>query len=107
MAPPNERRRHPRRTVKLMVEHHAPRARDAARDYATDLSSGGMFLRTSRRSTLGETLEVEIAPDSPEAAGKTIKAICEVTRVTPEGIGTHFTQLDPDSALLLNLIISV
>lgn len=103
MPTPEEKRRHARRPLRVLVNHSAKPAAAAASDYATDLSEGGFFLKTQRRTTLGELLYVEI----PSSQGQPIRATCEVARVTPEGIGAHFTQLDNDSALLLNLLLSV
>jgi hypothetical protein len=104
MSSAKERRQHPRRAVSVVVTHKSAGGQKAQRDVALDISQGGLFLKTSRRSTLGETLHVEITPPSSD---KTIRATATVARVTPEGIGAAFTELDSDSALLLNLLLSV
>ena len=100
-----ERRKYPRRAMKVLVRHQAPK-NEAVTDYATDLSQGGLFIQTRRKATLGDTFELEFAPAEGKAEQR-IKAIATVARVTAEGIGARFTQLDSDSALLLNLLLAV
>ncbi len=92
-----------------MVRHRSLKAAEPTSDYAADLSQGGLFIRTQRRPTLGEIFEVEMTPPASAQTDETkvIKATCQVARVTPDGVGAHFTQLDSDSALLLNLLLSV
>src|SRR5438270_483985 len=103
MARPNERRRAARRTVNFKVQHKDPKTKRTVFDFAKDLSSGGIFLRTQRQRPIGATLDMEFPIDEPTESRR-VKVTCEITRVTPEGIAVRFAQLDPDSALLLNLL---
>jgi hypothetical protein len=64
-----------------------------------------MFLETKRRSTLGESFEVEFVP-GPGKEAEPIRAVCEVCRLAPDGVGARFVRIDSDSALLLNLLAS-
>jgi hypothetical protein len=105
MARTPERRRAARKTVNVKVQHHDPRTQRAAQDYAKDLSLTGLFLRTKRQRPIGATFEMEFPIDDPKE-GRHVKVVCEVTRVTPEGLAAKFAELDPDSALLLNLLLS-
>lgn len=102
MPPTPEKRRHPRRRMDLPLRSRP--SGDA--EVAKDISAGGLFLATRRLRTIGETLEVEIPTRPDTQAGGTIKATVQVTRITPEGVGAYFTQLDGDSAILLNLLLA-
>jgi hypothetical protein len=105
MARMNERRRAARRTVNFKVQHRDPKTKRAVFDFAKDLSTEGMFLRTRRHRPIGATLDLEFPIDDPTQP-KRVKVKVEITRVTPEGVAAKFAQLDPDSALLLNLLLS-
>ncbi len=100
---PQEKRRHARRPVTLAARTRARPDEAPATGTTADLSEGGLFLKTRQLSTLGATLHVELeAPDH-----RTVTATAEVTHIEPSGMGLHFTRMDPDSALLLNLLLSV
>src|SRR4051812_2484068 len=105
MTRPPERRKAARKTVNFKVQHRNPKTKRPAFDFAKDLSESGVFLRTKRQRPIGATLDVEFPVDDPTESRR-VKVICEVTRVTPEGLGARFAQLDPDSALLLNLLLA-
>ena len=100
-----ERRHAPRRTVNFKVQHRDPKTKRAALDFAKDLSITGLFLRTNRQRPIGATIDVEFPIDEPDQRRR-VKVTCEVTRVTPEGVAARFATLDPDSALLLNLLLA-
>jgi len=93
-----DRRRHPRIPVTLLVQHQAEAGAAHDVDYATDLSTGGLFIRTRRPALPGATLQVQFAPGKDSCL---IQAYCRVARVTPEGMGAAFVQLDADSAEVL------
>src|SRR6186997_2240800 len=98
MKPSDERRRHPRVPVRLQIKRkttvHAPEQVE----YATDLSEGGLFIRTpSTGVQLGATIHVSFAPSEHT---KEIQARGRVVRVTKEGLALEFIELDQDSRLL-------
>ena len=98
MLQPQDRRRHPRMPVTLLVQYQAEAGEQAEVDYATDLSPGGLFIKTPRPAQPGSTLQVQFAPGKDSYL---IQAYCRVARVTPEGMGAAFVQLDADSAEVL------
>src|SRR6478672_4146145 len=77
--PSDERRKFPRRAVSVVVSSKFDGS-DAERDVAVDISQGGLFLKTAKRPTLGETLHVEITPPKSQ---KVFRATATVARVTP------------------------
>ena len=105
MARTPERRQAPRRTVNFKVQHRDPKTKRAAFDFAKDLSTTGVFVRTRRQRPIGATIDIEFPIDDPTESRR-VKVKAEITRVTPEGLAVRFSQLDPDSALLLNLLLS-
>ncbi|MHB8874135.1 MAG: PilZ domain-containing protein [Myxococcaceae bacterium] len=98
MLEPVERRRHPRTPVSLLVQHQNEPGGEPEVDYATDLSPGGLFIRTPRPARRGQTLQVQFAPAKDSHL---IQAYCQVMRVTHEGMGAAFVQLDAESAMEL------
>ncbi|MBI3181567.1 MAG: PilZ domain-containing protein [Myxococcales bacterium] len=93
----NERRRHSRVPANLLVQHLAG-AGEYQVDYSTDLSRGGLFIRTGRTAKVGDGLTVQFAPAKD---GRLVQAFCRVARVTGEGIAAEFLRLDEGSAEVL------
>jgi hypothetical protein len=93
-----ERRQTPRLPVRLLVRHQSDGEMSPVVDYASDLSHGGLFIQTSRAVHKDETLQVEFAPMRD---ARLVVAFCRVARVTAQGIGAEFVQLDEDSKVAL------
>jgi hypothetical protein len=94
----NERRRHPRQPVRILVQHtNAPD--DALQiDYARDLSPGGLFIASRAKVAPNATLHVQF---SPSRDSRMVHAFCRVARVTEEGFGAQFVSLDLDAHELI------
>lgn len=89
-----ERRREPRHAVRLLVRHQSDGEVSPVVDYASDLSHGGLFIHTDRAVRPDDTLHVEFAPLRD---ARLVVAFCRVARVTAQGIGAEFVQLDDES----------
>jgi PilZ domain len=98
-----ERRQTPRHAVRLLVRHQSDGEHSPVVDYASDLSHGGLFIQTSRAVHQNETLQVEFAPLRD---ARLVVAFCRVARVTANGIGAEFVQLDDDSKDALTIALS-
>lgn len=90
----HERRQTPRFPVRLLVRHQSDGESAPVVDYASDLSHGGLFIHTTRAVTEDDTLQVEFAPARD---ARLVVAFCRVARVTAQGIGAQFLQLDDES----------
>ena len=56
-------------------------------EYIQDLSSGGAFIQTSKKLTIGQEIAMTISlPNSRKA----LKATGEIVRVSPKGVGVEF-----------------
>jgi Tfp pilus assembly protein PilZ len=56
-------------------------------EYIQDLSSGGAFIQTTKKLSIGQEIAMTIAlPNSR----KTLKATGEIVRVSPKGVGVEF-----------------
>jgi hypothetical protein len=94
---PSDRRAHARHPVRLLVQHQAGE-RTPVVDYATDVSRGGLFVRTRHLPGRDETVHVQFAPAKD---ARTVEAFCRVARVTEEGFGAAFVALDDGAQGLL------
>jgi len=57
-------------------------------EYIQDLSSGGAFIQTSKKLTIGQEIAMTISlPNSR----KVLKATGEIVRVSARGVGVEFT----------------
>lgn len=93
-----ERRGHPRTPVRILVQHHADTDAHHEVDYATDLSPSGIFIRTTKPLAPNATIHVRF---SPRRDARMVEAFCRVARVTPDGVGAVFLELDDEAATLL------
>lgn len=80
------------------MQHQAHADLPAEVDYATDVSPGGLFIKTSKPAAANSTIHVQFHPAKD---GRVVEAFCKVTRVTDEGMGAAFLQLDPSATRLL------
>lgn len=56
-------------------------------EYIQDLSSGGAFIQTNKKLTIGQEIAMTISlPNSRKA----LKATGEIVRVSPRGLGVEF-----------------
>ncbi len=56
-------------------------------EYIQDLSSGGAFIQTNKKLTIGQEIAMTISlPNSRKA----LKATGEIVRVSPKGVGVEF-----------------
>lgn len=99
-----ERRRHPRQPATLLVQYVAENDGAYQVDYLSDVSRGGIFIRTQRPLEVGSTLQVHF---SPSRDAELVHAFCRVARTTPEGMAAQFVRLDADSAELMTRRLAV
>ncbi|MBS1149273.1 MAG: PilZ domain [Myxococcaceae bacterium] len=97
-----DRRNHARHPVRILVQHHENTGAPYEVDYASDLSTGGLFIKTHRVPPLGSTIHVQFAPAKD---ARMVEAFCRVARITPSGVGAQFVQMDPASVELLEDVI--
>jgi uncharacterized protein (TIGR02266 family) len=99
-----ERRRHPRVPVTLRIRRQTTTHSPTDVEYATDLSEGGLFIRTRDTAKPGTTLQVAFSPG--QNSSKEVEARGRVVRVTKEGMAIEFIELDPDSRILLGYALA-
>jgi uncharacterized protein (TIGR02266 family) len=88
----SNQRQHPRLPVSLTVSY--PSRGDMVRDLVTNLSPGGLFVRTSKPLPIGTEvdLEVQVAGDETlNVRGKVVWLRDRATANAPEGMGIQFT----------------
>jgi hypothetical protein len=98
-----ERRRFSRLPVNLLVQHQTAPTAPQRVDFASNLSQGGLFLHTRLEMELGTVLQVQFAP---QRDSRLVSAYCRITRVTPNGLGAEFIEMDPESRALLRRVLS-
>lgn len=106
MAFHEERRRSARRAVNFKVQHRNPRTDKMVFDFARDLSSSGIFLRTHRIRPVGAELELQFPVDDLVSRSRPIKVRGVVTRVTDEGLGVQFDAEDPELAKIIQNLVT-
>lgn len=103
--PPDNRRKHPRRELALLVQYRFNSLEDFLAEYATNLSPGGMFIQTDQPSAVGTTLHLQF---SLKDGSRLIDGLVRVARVVtvgtreqPAGMGVEFVDLDPELRALI------
>ena len=94
-----ERRVHPRQPVRFLVQHQLGPEEGLEVDYVKDLSQSGLFIQTQRELKKDSTLLVHF---SPQRDSRLVSAFCKVTRVTADGVGAEFVNLDPHASTLIS-----
>lgn len=107
---PKERRRHKRVPLKLLVQHRFESLQAFLEEVATDLSAGGMFLRTDSPHPVGSTiyLRFTLADGLPliEGIGRVAWAATKTKADTVSGMGIEFLSLDDESRQLIDSIVA-
>lgn len=102
---PSDRRRHLRVPIALRVRVSARDVTEFAERYATNLSRGGIFLRTASPQPVGTLLhlEVQLADGTPllKARGE-VRYVEEDAPGNVAGMGVQFRELDPASQQLVD-----
>ena len=98
----SDRRLHTRHAVRILVQHAENTDAAAEVDYATDVSTGGLFIQTHATPTPGSTMHVQFAPAKD---ARMVEAFCRVVRLTPHGVAAQFVQMDPASTQLLEGVL--
>jgi type IV pilus assembly protein PilZ len=87
----SDKRQHSRVPVALKVSY--PSKGDLQRDLVTDLSPGGLFIRTSKPLPIGTEvdLEVSISPTDPQISVRGKVVWLRSAQSAGEGMGIQFT----------------
>jgi uncharacterized protein (TIGR02266 family) len=99
-----ERRRHQRAAVDLLIDLEFLSVQQFLSAYAGDISESGMFIRTdSSGHREGEVVRLQFA------AGKEriVQGTARVVRVDAAGLGVEFVDLDDTARRLIEMIVRI
>jgi len=108
-----ERRRHPRATVDLLVGVKFESVQQFLAVYAEDLSESGMFLRSEHAGPLrevGQTVELRFDAGNRrivEGRARVVRAIEPSAPGAPGGIAIEFVDLDAVSRKLVEAVVRI
>jgi type IV pilus assembly protein PilZ len=108
----SERRRHPRVPLSLLIQYRFDTLEDFLAEYSTDISQGGMFIRTDEPHDEGSLVYLQFylrdGAKLIEGLGKVVRTIrpdpSGATPVTP-GMGIEFVNFDEPSMNLIQQIV--
>lgn len=103
-----DRRRHPRVKLNLLVQFRLQSYDQFLTDYASDLSLSGMFLRTDEPKPEGSLLYFQF---TTKEDGPLIEGLGRVVRVTEDGeapgMGIEFVNVEEPSQSLIREIVEM
>jgi len=108
-----ERRRHPRAPVDLLVGVKFDSVQHFLAVYAEDLSESGMFLRSEHAGPLrepGQTMELRFDAGNRrivEGRARVVRVLEPTAPGRPGGIAIEFIDLDPASRKLIEAIVRI
>jgi hypothetical protein len=108
-----ERRRHPRAPVDLLVGVKFDSVQHFLAVYAEDLSESGMFLRSEHAGPLrepGQTLELRFDAGNRrivEGRARVVRVLEPRAEGEPGGIAIEFVDLDPVSRKLVEAVVRI
>src|SRR5689334_444992 len=102
-----ERRQHPRLPLNMLVQFRVHDMNEFMREYAVNISIGGMFIRTTTPHPSGAMIYLQFQLDNGH---KLIEGLGKVVHVNPPdhpapGMGVEFVNIDPDSQKLIRDIM--
>ena len=103
-----ERRRYPRVPLNLLIQYRFDTFEEFMSEYASDISEGGMFIRTEEQREERSMVYLQFALKD---GTKLIEGLGRVIRVNPpngqnpQGIGIEFVNFDEDSRALIQAIV--
>lgn len=106
----DERRRHERVPLSLLVQYRLNTFEDFLAEYSADISVGGMFIRTNEPREEGAMIYLQFWLKD---GSKLIEGLGRVVRVNPPGdanqiagMGIEFVNFDEESMALIHEIIT-
>ncbi len=108
MSTGRERRVHPRLPLNMLVQCRLHDMEEFMREFAANVSAGGMFIRTTTPHAVGSMIYLQF---SLEGGEKLIEGLGKVVHVNPPehpspGMGIEFVSLDAPSRAVIERIIS-
>ena len=106
-----ERRKYPRVPLSLLIQYRFDTLEDFLAEYSTDISMGGMFIRTDQPREVGSLIYLQFYLRD---GAKLIEGLGRVVRVSePEpdaqdgayGMGVEFVNFDSESMKLIEQIV--
>jgi uncharacterized protein (TIGR02266 family) len=103
----DDRRRHPRTPLSILVQFRLNTIEDFLSEYSVNLSPGGMFIRTTAEHAEGDIVFLQF---TLKDGSRLIEGMGKVVRVNPPGpdagLGIEFLNFDDDSMALIEEICS-
>ena len=104
-----DRRRYPRAPVSLLIQYRFDTLEDFLAEYSTDISIGGMFIRTKDLREEGSLIYLQFYLRD---GAKLIEGLGRVVRINPPeesgapgGMGVEFVNFDEESMKLISQIV--
>ncbi len=103
-----ERRQYPRAPVSLLIQYRFDTLEDFLAEYSTDVSIGGMFIRTQDVRDEGSLIYLQFCLRD---GAKLIEGLGRVVRINPAtddepgGMGVEFVNFDDESMKLIAQIV--
>jgi type IV pilus assembly protein PilZ len=103
-----ERRKYPRVPLSLLIQYRFDTLEDFLSEYSTDISIGGMFIRTDKPKDEGTLVYLQFYLRD---GAKLIEGLGRVVRVNPlddqaaVGMGIEFVNFDEESMELIRQIV--
>ena len=106
----DDRRRFPRASLQLLIQYRFETFEEFLAEYSTDISLGGMFIRTPNPHDEGSFVYLQF---SLKDGSRLIEGLGKVVRVNPAGdpkteagMGVEFVNFDPESMALIEEIVA-
>ncbi len=98
----NEQRKFPRVSLGLLIQIRASSIEEFTSFHCENISTGGMFLRTTQRRPLGTEVFFQF---TVAGGGTLIEGLGKVVRITDDGMGLEFVSLlEPSASIVTKLV---
>jgi uncharacterized protein (TIGR02266 family) len=101
-----ERRRYPRAKLNILIQYRLNTFEEFLVEYASDISEGGMFIRSDDPRPQGALVYFQFAlKDGTRLIEGLGKVVHSATSGEPRGMGIEFVNFDDDSRAMVKAIV--
>jgi molecular chaperone DnaK len=103
------RRRHPRAPMALLIQYRFNTLEDFLAEYVTNVSPGGMFILSAAPPPVGTTLHLQFSLKDGskliDGLAKVVRQVAVATPESPAGMGVEFVELTPEARAIVQKMV--
>jgi molecular chaperone DnaK len=104
------RRRHPRAAIALLVQYRFNTLEDFLAEYVTNVSPGGMFIQSDAPPPVGTTIHLQFSLKDGskliDGLARVVRQVAVATPESPAGMGVEFVELTQEARAIVQQMVA-